>query len=90
MELGPSNIRVNCIQPGFVEGERIDRVIAAKAEARGIGIEQQRLDFVSRVSMRTMVSAQDIANMALFLASDAGRHVSGQALPVCGNIETLG
>ena len=90
MELGPSNIRVNCIQPGFVEGERIDRVIAAKAEARGIGIEQQRRDFVSRVSMRTMVSAQDIANMALFLASDAGRHVSGQALPVCGNIETLG
>ena len=90
MELGPSNIRVNCIQPGFVEGERIDRVIAAKAEARGIGVEQQRTDFVSRVSMRTMVSAQDIANMALFLASDAGRHVSGQALPVCGNIETLG
>ena len=90
MELGPSNIRVNCIQPGFVEGDRIDRVIAAKAEARGIGIEQQRKDFVSRVSLRTMVSAQDIANMALFLASDAGRHVSGQALPVCGNIETLG
>ena len=90
MELGPSNIRVNCIQPGFVEGERIDRVIAAKAEARGIGVEQQRMDFVSRVSLRTMVSAQDIANMALFLASDAGRHVSGQALPVCGNIETLG
>ena len=89
MELGPSNIRVNCIQPGFVEGDRIDRVIAAKAEARGIGIEQQRKDFVSRVSLRTMVSAQDIANMALFLASDAGRHVSGQALPVCGNIETL-
>ena len=90
MELGPSNIRVNCIQPGFVEGDRIDRVIAAKAEARGIGIEQQRKDFVSRVSLRTMVSAQDIANMALFLASDAGRHVSGQALAVCGNIETLG
>ena len=90
MEFGPSNIRVNCIQPGFVEGDRIDRVIAAKAEARGIGIEQQRKDFVSRVSLRTMVSAQDIANMALFLASDAGRHVSGQALAVCGNIETLG
>ncbi len=90
MELGPSNIRVNCIQPGFVDGDRIDRVIAAKAEARGVSVEQQQKDFVSRVSMRTMVSAGDIANMALFLASDAGRHISGQALPVCGNIETLG
>ena len=90
MELGPSGIRVNCIQPGFVEGERIDRVIAAKASARGIGIEQQKTDFVANVSLRTMVSASDIANMVLFLVSDAGRHVSGQALPVCGNVERLG
>ncbi len=39
--------------------------------------------------MRTFVTAQDIANTALFLASDAGRHISGQAIPVCGNVETL-
>ncbi|MEO8133427.1 MAG: SDR family oxidoreductase [Betaproteobacteria bacterium] len=90
MELGPHHIRVNCIQPGFVEGERIDRVIAAKAEARGVSIEAQRANFVSRVSLRTMVTADDIANMALFLASPAGQHISGQSLPVCGNVETLG
>jgi NAD(P)-dependent dehydrogenase (short-subunit alcohol dehydrogenase family) len=90
MELGPSNIRVNCIQPGFVAGERIDRVIAAKASARGITIEQQRDEFLSRVSLRTMVTVDDIANMALFLASAAGQHVSGQALSVCGNVESLG
>ena len=90
MELGPDHIRVNCIQPGFVEGGRIDRVIAAKAAQRGVSIEEQRAQFVSRVSLRTMVSADDIANMALFLASPAGRHISGQALAVCGNVETLG
>ena len=90
MELGPDNIRVNCIQPGYVEGDRIDRVITAKAQARGVSFEQQQKDFVSRVSLRTMVTADDIANMALFIASDAGRHISGQALSVCGNIETLG
>ena len=89
MEAGPERVRVNCIQPGFVEGERIDRVVEAKAKARGISAEAQRKELLSRVSLRTSVSAQDIANMALFLASDAGAHVSGQSLPVCGNVETL-
>jgi len=90
MELGPHGIRVNCIQPGFVAGPRIDRVFADKAAARGIPFEQQRDEALSRVSLRTLVTAEDIANMALFLASDAGRHVSGQALSVCGNVEVLG
>ncbi|MEP6701757.1 MAG: SDR family oxidoreductase [Betaproteobacteria bacterium] len=90
MELGPEKIRVNCIQPGYVEGDRIDRVIAAKAAARGVSIETQRHDFLSRVSLRTTVTAGDIAKMALFLAADAGRHISGQALSVCGNVEVLG
>jgi len=89
MEAGPDHVRVNCIQPGIVEGERIDRVIEAKAKARGITAEAQRREVLERVSLRTSVSAQDIANMALFLASPAGAHISGQSLPVCGNVETL-
>jgi len=90
MEVGTDNIRVNAIQPGVVEGERIDRVIAAKAEAVGISFEEQRKISLERVSMRSMVSPQDIANMALFLASDAGVHVTGQALSVCAGVEMLG
>jgi NAD(P)-dependent dehydrogenase (short-subunit alcohol dehydrogenase family) len=89
MEAGPDRVRVNCIQPGFVEGERIDRVIEAKAKARGVSIEAQKKELLGRVSMRSAVSAQEIANMALFLASEAGAHISGQSLAVCGNIETL-
>ena len=89
IEAGPEGVRVNCIQPGIVEGDRIDRVAAAKAQAYGISLEEQKRRMVQAVSMRTMVTAQDIANMALFLASDAGRHVSGQALPGCANLETL-
>jgi NAD(P)-dependent dehydrogenase (short-subunit alcohol dehydrogenase family) len=89
IELGPANIRVNAIQPGVVEGERIERVIAAKAKALGLTHEDYRRQLVSKVSLRRTVSPIDIANMALFLATDAGKNISGQALSVCGNVETL-
>lgn len=89
MEVGTDNIRVNAIQPGVVEGERIDRVIDAKAKALGISFEAQRDKMLQNVSMRSTVSQQDIANMALFLASDAGMHVTGQAISVCAGLEML-
>ncbi|HTR57819.1 MAG TPA: SDR family oxidoreductase [Casimicrobiaceae bacterium] len=89
IELGPSNIRVNAIQPGIVEGERVERVISAKAKALGVSFDDYKQQLVSKVSLRRTVSPQDIANMALFLATDAGRNISGQALSVCGNVETL-
>ena len=85
IEAGPEGIRVNCIQPGDVEGERIERVIQAKAKAFGVTPAQQKQTLLDTISLRSFVSAQDIANMALFLASDAGRHISGQALSVCGD-----
>ena len=89
MELGPDNIRVNAIQPGVVEGDRIERVISAKAKALGESPDEIRRSMLSKVSLRRTVSPNDIANMALFLATDAGRNISGQALSVCGNVEAL-
>jgi NAD(P)-dependent dehydrogenase (short-subunit alcohol dehydrogenase family) len=89
MELGPANIRVNAIQPGIVEGERIERVISAKAKALGVSFDDYKQQLLSKVSLRRTVSPLDIANMALFLATDAGRNISGQALSVCGNVESL-
>ncbi len=89
MELGPDNIRVNAIQPGIVDGERHWRNAKRKAELLGITLEEQERRVLSRVSLRTMVSPQDIANMALYLSSDLGRTVTGQALSVCGNVETM-
>jgi NAD(P)-dependent dehydrogenase (short-subunit alcohol dehydrogenase family) len=86
IEAGPDKVRVNCIQPGNVEGERIERVIDAKAKALDITNDEMRGRLMDSVSLRTFVSAQDIANMALFLATDAGKHITGQALSVCGDI----
>jgi NAD(P)-dependent dehydrogenase (short-subunit alcohol dehydrogenase family) len=90
MELGPSNIRVNAILPGIVEGERQERVIAAKAVSYGISHEEMRQRLLSSVSMRKMVTPQDIANQILFICSPAGASISGQSLSVCGNVEHLG
>jgi NAD(P)-dependent dehydrogenase (short-subunit alcohol dehydrogenase family) len=86
IEAGPDGVRVNCLQPGNVEGDRIDRVIDAKAKALGIPFETQKQKLLDTVSLRTFVTAEDIANMALFLATDAGKHISGQALSICGDI----
>ena len=89
MELGPSGIRVNAILPGIVEGPRQDRVLGAKAEAFGISLEAMRQRALERVSLRRMVTAQDIAAQIVFICSPAGANISGQSLSVDGNVETL-
>ncbi|MET1416036.1 SDR family oxidoreductase [Roseibium sp. HPY-6] len=89
MELGPHGIRVNALCPGAVEGPRMDRIVAKEAVARGISEEEVRALYVEGVSLKTWVSAEDVANMVHFLASDAGRRISGQALAVDGHTETL-
>lgn len=88
MELGEFKIRVNAVCPGSVEGPRMDRVIAAEAKARNIAADTVREGYQRQASLRTFVRAQDIANMVLFLCSEAGERISGQALSVDGNIET--
>ena len=88
-ELGPHNITVNAILPGVVQGPRIDKVIAARAQQLGISHAEMEQQYLSRVSLRRMVTAQEIAAMVVFLVSATGRAVSGQSLGVCGNVETL-
>lgn len=90
MELGPSGIRVNAILPGIVAGERQERVIAAKAQSYSITHEEMRQRLLSKVSLRRMVTAQEIADQILFICSPAGAAISGQSLSVCGNVEHLG
>ena len=89
IELGPDQIRVNAICPGAVEGERIERVIRAKAEAQGVPVEEMRQHYTETASMRRLIPPDDIAHMILYLCSDAGRLVSGQVIGVDGNVEYL-
>lgn len=89
MELGEFGIRVNAIAPGSVEGDRMERVLNMEAKARDIDPEVVRAEYVKGVSMKTWVSAEDIAATATWLASDAARRISGQVIAVDGNTETL-
>jgi NAD(P)-dependent dehydrogenase (short-subunit alcohol dehydrogenase family) len=82
LELAPHNIRVNCVAPGAVEGDRIDRVIAGQAEARGVSVEAIRAAFTERSPLKRMVTADDIVDATIFFCSDLSRSISGQVLPV--------
>ena len=88
-ELGPSNISVNAILPGIVEGPRMQGVIRDRAIATGVSYETMERTYIDRISLRRMVSPHDVADMVVFLLTLAGRNVSGQSLSVCGNVETL-
>lgn len=85
IELGPFGIRANAICPGPVEGERMDRVIAAQAEKTGRDEDEVRRQFTQGTSMNRFVTADDMADMVLFLASPGARSITGQALAVDGH-----
>ncbi len=88
-ELGPANIRVNAILPGIVAGPRMENVIAARAGQLGISYAEMEKTYLDRVSLRRMVTAQDVAATVVFLVSGAGQNISGQSIGVCGNVEAL-
>ena len=89
MELGEFDIRVNAICPGSVSGDRMKRVIQAKAKSLGISEKELQEDYESMVSLKTFVDKEDIANMALFLLSKEALKVSGQIMTVDGNTERM-
>jgi NAD(P)-dependent dehydrogenase (short-subunit alcohol dehydrogenase family) len=88
-ELGPDHIRVNAILPGFVEGPRIEQVIRDRAEATGVSFATMLDEYLKNVSMRQLVTPDDVAATVAFLISDAGANLSGQSLAVDGNVERL-
>ena len=89
MELGKYKIRVNAICPGSVEGDRMKRVVEAKASLTKTTPKKIKQEFESMVSLQTFVNKEDIASMALFLLSDESQNISGQAMTVDGNTERM-
>ncbi|MSO69869.1 MAG: SDR family oxidoreductase [Alphaproteobacteria bacterium] len=86
-ELGPHNIRVNSILPGAIDNPRGRALVKRHGEEHGLSFEEAEQEFLGFVSMRTWIEPSEIGDTAVFLASRAGRHISGQNLGVCGNFE---
>ena len=89
IELGGSGIRVNAILPGIVEGDRIRRVFESEAQSRGVSAAEVEAEALAGVSLGAMVTARQIADQILFLCSERGRTIWGQAISVCGDTRVL-
>ena len=89
MELGPVGVRVNAICPGSVNGERMEQVLKMESASSGRSPEAIAREYRKSVSLKKFVSAEDVANMALFLASDSANKITGQALAVDGHTERM-
>lgn len=89
MELGNYKIRVNAICPGSVNGDRIDQVIAADAKEKGVSIKEIKELYVKQVSLKTFVQPEEIAQMCIYLSSEYGKSISGQAIGLDGHTEGL-
>ncbi len=81
-EWGPADVRVNCICPGAVEGDRIERVMHARAEALGVPYEQIRKGFESGAALQRIVTEAEVARVATFLVSELAAGVTGQTINV--------
>lgn len=86
-ELGPFGIRCNAILPGMIDNARMQGIVAAKARETGQTPAEVEAGYLRYISMRAKTQPADLAAMVLFLASDAGRLISGELIAVSGNLE---
>ncbi len=82
IELGEFGIRANAIAPGAVEGERIVRVFRGRAQISGRSMEEVKAEAFSQQSIDGFIDPKGIAQLAVFLASDAAKSISGQVIPI--------
>jgi len=87
IELGEYGIRANAILPGAVDGPRIQRVFEGRAKASGKNLDEVKKEAMSIQSLKRMVDPKDIAALAVFLASDAAKSISGQMLPIDNDLQ---
>jgi NAD(P)-dependent dehydrogenase (short-subunit alcohol dehydrogenase family) len=74
---------------GLVSGDRQRRVLEAKAQSQGRTVAEVEAEAFSFTSIRRYVDPRQIADQIVYLASERGATVSGQAISVCGDTRML-
>jgi 3-oxoacyl-[acyl-carrier protein] reductase len=82
LEVGEHGIRCNCIVPGSIDTELWRNWVRRTAAEQGVDEESHRKRLLRGVALRDISSPEDVANLALFLASDESRTITGQSIPV--------
>lgn len=82
LELGGAGIRVNAIARGAVDGDRLHRVLQGRLTAADSSLDDVTGDALSIQAVKRFVNLNDIAALALFLASDHARSISRQTTPI--------
>lgn len=81
-EMGPYGIRCNCVVPGAIDTELLRDFLHRRAAEEGNTFEDQFNRNVESTALKKWSTAEDTANLALFLASDAARTITGQSIPI--------
>jgi len=82
LDVGEYGIRCNCIVPGAIDTELWQNWVRRTAEEQGVDYESHRARLLRNVPLRDISSTDDVTNLALFLASDESRTITGQSIPV--------
>ncbi|WP_374025522.1 SDR family NAD(P)-dependent oxidoreductase [Mycobacterium sp. HNNTM2301] len=82
LEVGPHGIRCNCVVPGAIDTELWRRWVQRTADEQGVDFATQRTKALKGVALQDISTTDDVANLALFLASDESRTITGQSIPV--------
>jgi 3-oxoacyl-[acyl-carrier protein] reductase len=72
------------VAPGRIQTERIEELDNAMASRRGVELQQVKKESVASIPLGRLGTPEEFANLLVFLASDAGRYISGQAIIVDG------
>lgn len=82
LEVGPYGIRCNCIVPGAIDTELWRRWVQRTADEQGVDFTTQRAKALKGTALQDISTPDDVANLALFLAGDESRTITGQSIPV--------
>jgi 3-oxoacyl-[acyl-carrier protein] reductase len=83
-ELAPQGILVNVIAPGRIDTERIAELDQASAQRTGKSVEDVRKTSIAGIPLGRLGRPEELANLVVFLASEAGSYITGQAITVDG------